>query len=215
METLEAPVTTIVEDGMIINPETGEVVGAVIPADLAGADHMTEDLALWAVRKYARIDARRQAAKQVQAEALRKLEEAEKEAFRRLMQDPDYVEAKRTLGNCDAILARCEKSEAYMDLAWKENLGRYASGQLSGKERTWRTPFGCVSLKKVPAKLKVDDEPLVIQEAMLRWPDAVKREFQISKVSKADIEELIKHPEAATALGFEVIPETEKVDVKA
>lgn len=214
METgAKAPETITTQEGLILDVDTGEVLGVQSPEGIDGG--MDEGLAFWALKKIGRLESGKAVAVDALHEASEMIRLKQAEALDALARDPEYVQAQAIVANCDAIIVRADKGLKWMSDAWLERLGAYAAGRLTGSARTWATPFGSVSLHRQPAKLRVgSDEDLAIRSAERLYPKTVKKTFQVSGLTKAERAALLDNPLTAEELGLEVVPSWDKASIQ-
>lgn len=182
--TAAAPVATIVLDGVIVDAETGEVVGLEKP-EFTVTD---ESSAEW---------------------VLERIMEAELDAYRegmKLRALSENVQIKINRANARAEWLRARFATELEEFARKKVEG--------SKSKTWSSPFGKLSFRTVKGGLRVLDKDLALAVAKSRgYTEAIKvtEEFQISKLSDMDRAYL---EESCDGQAFIVKPDEEKFDIK-
>ena len=95
-----------------------------------------------------------------------------------------------------------------------DNMPRDKAGNI--KTKTWRCPYGTISIRSVAPKVAVIDEGKAIEWAERSCPAAVKikRSILISEVPAEIKAKMLAKPEAAEQVGFRVVPGEEVVHIK-
>lgn len=192
-ETLQS--NTEVIDGFIVDTETGEVLGFVEqPTEFLVTD---EDSCNWVLKKMLKVEA----------------------DIMSIDNSADVLAADAVLRNATALRRVKEKRLEYLHKRFDAELGEYARGQLQGKkERTFKTIFGAIALRFVKGGLRVADKTLALRWATTAAPDAIKvtEEFQISQLSAAQKEEIVKRLNAEAdpnLAAFKIEPDRETIAV--
>jgi len=179
-----AELTTTVIDGVVIDAETGEVLGLEKPefqvTDQASAEWVLERI------MEAELDAHRQSMK------LKALTENVQAAINRANSRAEWLKAR--------FATELE------EFARKEVEG--------AKSKTWASPFGKLSFRTVKGGLRVlDKEAALVIAQQNGFTNAIKvtEEFQISKLTDAQREMLEAR---ADGHAFIVKPDEEKFDIK-
>lgn len=180
----------IIIDNLKCDPETGEVLGVVLPRE----DFVIDDVssARWVLDKIGRSES----------------------AIKALDSEPDVLWANAILENARKLKKKAEDRLAYLHHRFDEELGRFARTQLDSKGKTWCTPVGSVSFRTVKGGLRVVDKDKALVWAKQNTPDAIKtsEEFQISKLT--GIGRALAESDAASASSaFEIKPDAEVVKV--
>lgn len=187
-------------DGYLVDEETGEVVGVVTPPEFV-ID--SQSAAEWVMNKM--LEAESQVAAFDKTDAV--------------------IHAKAVLANAEAMKKPLQRRVEWLHKRFDNELGEFAKTRLTKTCKTWRCLFGTVSLRKVPARLALKDEGLAIRMAedfkLYAAGLRVTKEFLISQITPADHAELVTglighewSAEDQTRKAFEIVPATEKVDVK-
>jgi|GEM_PF-4282910 len=208
--------TETTEEGLVVDLDTGEVVGAAVPLEVACSGVMDDGLAAWVLKKYGRLHAGLKIAVDAAIVAQEALDRMEREALAALKSNPDYVQALAVVANCERIETRTRKGLDWLDGAYLKDLANFAASKLTGDGRTWATPWGSVALKRQPAKLEVADEAQVLKYARRVFPSALKvtETFQVSKLPNAVKRNLLENPKAAEDVGFRVVEAFDKPTIQ-
>ena len=181
---IAAEIATVVIDGVIVDAETGEVVGLAQPefqvTDQASAE--------WVLEKImdAELDAAREQMK------LRALSE--------------NIQSKINRSNARAEWLRARFATELEVFARKELDG--------AKTKTWSSPFGKLALRTTKGGLRVLDKDLALAVAKSKgYTEAIKvsEEFQISKLDDAHRADLEANPDGQA---FILKPDEEKFEIK-
>jgi hypothetical protein len=171
-------------DNLVVDPETGEVLGNAI----SDAGEISSQTALEAIlEKLADVEGRL-TAQQLRHQAI--------------------------LENCRKLEVRTASYLAYLKAQYEPHIEAYAKNRLEGqKSKTLTTPYGSVSFRTVRGGLKVVDPSIALDYAQLNgFTNAIKvtESFQISKLDPAQ-RELI---EAKLPEGFEMVADKETMSIK-
>jgi len=190
METLTytdetiSPESTMVIDGMIVDIETGEVVGVDAPEEFRVKD---EDSFNWVMGKMLDADSR----------------------IASILTHPEVVKAKAILANAERITKDAQNRKTWFEKRFGAELAEYAKAQIEGgKSKTFKTVLGAISFRTKKGGLRVEDKEKALETAQVNgWTNAIKvtEEFQISKLDPAQKE----LAEAKLLPGFTVEPDTE------
>lgn len=222
---VEAARTEISEDGLVIDLDTGEIIGHQLPDEVkpyGGPGASAEDaekLAEYVLRRIQRHDARLASAIALSDSASRRIEEIQKEALAKLEESAEMIELRAIERNADDLANRASNAAQYFRGAYEAFFRVFAQSQLAGrKERTWRCPFGQISLRKRPEKLVVADEAAAPEQLRkLGYGAAIKQSVQVSKLdaaAKVKLIELIDKGDAKVS-GFSVERPDDAVEVKS
>jgi len=131
------------------------------------------------------------------------------------------IRAKAVLENAESMKKDAQRRLDGLTYRFQDEIGEYAKTQLKGSSKTFKTLYGSVSFTTRGESLKVKDQTAAIAWAMTYLPDAIKvtREFQISKMPpelKADALKIIKsdRPLSSYLEAFDRSPATEKIEIK-
>lgn len=112
-----------------------------------------------------------------------------------------------------AMIADAEREVDRLDYIYRELAERVARAKLTGKSKTWKTPFGSASFRTLPAKLEIVNEDAV-KEAIVAGdiPDTVQRvKIEISRTALA---EYVDANPGVLPPGCEIRPAVEKFYLK-
>lgn len=181
------PITTIEQDGFLIDPETGEIVGVVTPKAEFQID--SSEAAEWVLEKWQGLEA-----------DLAAIDARE----------------KAILENMGAMKRNVQQRIKSLEFRFKDELAHYASQNLPKGKKTWSCPYGQVSFRTTGPKLGVANNELAIGWAKFECPAAVKvtESFLVSMVPDEQKEKFLASPTDAAVCGFDVIPGGESVTVK-
>ena len=198
-EAIAEPVSIIADepriiesDGLLLDADTGEVVGYVAQdggqiTDPEAKPTVDEGLVNWILRKMLGRKAKIQSAQIAMKDAGDSQEALIESYMRDCMQNPTYIANLQIIANCESIVARESKQLNGFEKWFAEPLARFATEALKGaRTRTWFCPFGSLALKAKPSKLVIVDEKAFIAWAEVNCPDAVKvvKSALISKLPK-------------------------------
>lgn len=207
--------TTTTDDGLIVNTETGEIVGVAEPEARPSDGTMSDSLVEWVLQKILTYDSRAAAAEATLDRAGATREAMIDAAMNLLREDAEFVRNEAVIANAKSMREEAEKKAEFFRARYSDDLGRYAAANLgTSKTRTLKTTFGAISLRTVPAKLTVSDEASFIEWASRECPEAVKRTPLISKVGAAFKDAMLANPEAAQKVGLAIEPESTTVTIK-
>jgi hypothetical protein len=210
-EEVILPSPNLIEvDGVIIDAETGEVISVGLPEGEAEPtkDEVPESFIHHLLRKLTRIDAKRALAAESQQSSQGVLDAITCKYVELMEADPDYQESKAYVDKSNALRARFEKAGISLRLFYEDLFKRFALANLEGKERTYRSVYGDISLRKVPSKIAVGENPDLEGIEKLE-PGAIKKSILVSKLPKA----LLESPALAEELGLQIIPADDSVTV--
>jgi hypothetical protein len=216
LDEMDAPETggrIVLEDGTILDAETGEIVGM---ADAPPATGMTERDAVWVLKRMLGLDARAASADAADAAATAECEAMTAAAMDALQQTPEWIAAEAVRRNAAAVRERAQKTRAYLEGLYAQPLAGVAARMALAGERSWATPYGTVSVRRKPARLEVaDPEAAMAWARECGWDAAVKTKttFLISGVPKAEKAALLDDPDAAAGAGLTVIPAADQVTI--
>jgi hypothetical protein len=171
-----------------VDPETGEVLGIAPPTETdAPFVPTTPEQVEWVLQRIARAEANMAA----------------------VDGHPDVIAARAILDNAADLRKRAEAKRTWLLNRFESDLKEFAKTALAGeKGQTWRSVYGSIALRTVPAKVQVVDSDKALAWAEDHAPDAVKysRSFLISKAGLTPADEL---PD-----GFTVAPASVSVTIK-
>jgi len=185
---------TIIQDGFIVDQETGEVLGlAEMPKpDFAVTD---EESFNWVMKRILTAEADIQAVKT----------------------NSEVIAARAIVANADAIEKQARKKLEWLHTRFTPEIGEYAKQFITDKCKTFKTVLGSVSFRKVPSKYIVTNEENAIALAEKMCPDAVKvkKSFLISQATPEFIEECFRGAiETGEMEAFDIVLESETVTIK-
>lgn len=179
---------TIAIDGMIVNAETGEIVGVDAPQEFRVQD---EDSFNWVMSKMLDCDSRIAA----------------------IATNSEVIRAKAILANAERLEKEARNRKTWLETRFGNELAAYAKAQIEGgKSKTFKTILGSVSFRLKKGGLRVADKEKALETAQMNgWTNAIKytEEFQISKLDPAQRE----LAESKMLPGFTVEPDTETFSI--
>ena len=129
---------------------------------------------------------------------------------------------KSVLENVERMVKRHKSKVAYMRTMYEKQAGKVVESLLprdkEGKLRTktYRSPWGSISLRETKPSVKVAQTGLAVQFAKLECPDAVKvtESVLVSMIPEGVKGRLMDDPALAEAMGFSVSEGGDSVTVK-
>lgn len=207
-----------IEDGLVIDATTGEIVSDELPDDLideAGkdGDHVSAAFIDYQLKRIQTADATCKTLGSLMAELK---EEREARVAAIAAEDPRCAVLNLRIANIEGQIKGAGARGQWLRDAYGVILQRFAAFVTSGgRSRTYKSKngYGSISLKSVPARVKIADPAAALVKAKeLGWP--VKEEFQISALPQDMESALLANPESASEFGLTVEPASEKVTVK-
>jgi len=205
----ESMATLITDDGLILDPATGEVICADLPegieppAQSEGArTGATLGFVEWVLSK---IHARHaiRAARARQANELRaQLQSWLEDAVKQFNNEPEVIAINARIASLDSQAARASRGAEFLESAYLGALGDFARSMLAGqKVRTWQSPsgYGAIALTKQQPGLEITDAQAALAFAKEHAPFAV-----VESVSKKEIKKGVLNLFAGT---LEIDPE--------
>jgi hypothetical protein len=180
---------TEIIDGMIVDIETGEVLGLAEKPEFTVKD---EDSANWVLGKMLALESDIVA----------------------IETSARVIEAKAILANAAAMKKDASKRLEWLHARFTAEIGEWARPQLEGKKtKTLKTLLGAISFRVKKGGLRVADKDKALDWAKSNTPNAIKvtEEFQISLLS--DIGRALAEADSGNG-AFEVIPDAESVTIK-
>ncbi|RYG37031.1 hypothetical protein EON81_07950 [bacterium] len=191
--------------GLLIDPETGEVVGTIeglpAPNEQILMDGQVDDI----LRRIGRAQSQRTS----------------------LDSDADLLWAKGILANHKALTKEADRKLDFLTQFYEPALKRYTIIKTAGqKSRTVKRVLGSLALRKVAGGLRVNDADAATQWALVHAPEAfkVERSFLIRNLSDEVRKGLItmlnddtleaEEIFASVRAAFLYQPEAEKLDIK-
>lgn len=176
---------TIIIDGMIVDADTGEVIG------LAKQEFKVQDEESfnWVMKKI--------------------LNEESKIAA--IDNSVEVKQAQAIIANAESMKKDAQRRLDWLLSRFSAEIGEYARPQLTKGSKSLKTIFGTVAFRTKKAALKVIDEEKAIAWARAMAPTAikVKESFLISELQGEQREKATQYIHA-----FKVEPETETVTIK-
>jgi hypothetical protein len=207
----------VLEDGLTVDTETGEVLDVAIPSDFlddTGLPLMTDGLCCWVMRKILRFDSEVIAAHNAVIEAAREIEVLTKRALEKLEATPEMIELRAIQTNAWKIHRQSENAGDYFRDRFRGLLASYARMRLQGtKAKSLKTPFGTIAITTFAPRLAIADEAKFIKWALKKCPEAVKQESRISKITKDLKEQLLTGDKSRLAAGLVINTPPEKVEI--
>ena len=117
--------------------------------------------------------------------------------------------------NMDSMIKAVQRDRDSLLYCFRNQLEDVARANLPKGSKTFTTPFGKVAFRSVPASVKVADPNEAYLWAIDNCKDAarIKREVLVSKITPDWEQKFLDDPTLATANGFEIVNEWEKVSV--
>jgi len=149
-------------DGLLVDPDTGEVVGVEKPQFHVTDAHTAE----WLMERLFNID----------------LDISKEEKRLKALMDNAQSKINDLKRRRNGLMFKYGPELEHYALTQAEN----------GKSKTWKCPFGTVSFRSVPSTYKLNDPAAGLAWAKENWPEAVKVEetFLPSLVSREVKEQL-------------------------
>lgn len=185
MAELSAESKYVVEDGILLDPETGEFVGFVAPdggqiTDPNAAPAVDEGFVKWVLRKMLARKSKIKAAeidKAAAEEANRAIYEA---MLDKMARDPEFIANTEIMGCCDKIVETESRALDFFSRRFESMLLHFAKTELGDKKaRTWSCSVGSLSVKKKGGKVIVEDHDKLLRWCEINCPDAVKVEKSV------------------------------------
>ena len=244
--TLDRPISTfdktIADDGFIIDPETGEVLGVVVPVEFESDTDNKEAVPPigfieWVLGKIHGKDAIAKAQGR-KAQALEdEVEQRAAAALEVFYQEPETVALMARIAALTKQANAASKAADWLQTAYAPTLGNFARLMTKGQRtRTWNSPsgFGGISLVSQPAKVTVTNDAAAIAFAE-EWAPETVRKFTTTELdakalkshilalyaeapadldAEATEERLAKESALYASRAFEYVPSFDKVTVK-
>jgi hypothetical protein len=171
------------ENGWVIDPTTGEVVGAYGWLE-NGAVETEQDL--WILQK-----------KMLEVDSLLVAERAQ---------------LKRIQEMCEKRIKALESRRSWIELKYGVTATDVARNLLPRNKKTYTSPYGEITFRSSKAKIKFTNQEAAVAWAKTYEPDAVKvaETVLVSKISQQSISDLLTYSEIRPA-GCEITPEQEVV----
>ncbi|MCW5936765.1 MAG: host-nuclease inhibitor Gam family protein [Fimbriimonadaceae bacterium] len=198
------PVLT--DDGLWIDPETGEVVGEAdgTPAEL---DEQGVEAAL---RRILRVRTRLRTAAVAREGAAAQCDDILQRAMDEARQSPEYLEAAALAAQAQRVAEKAAKANDWLTAAYLPMVAADARQRLKGKARSFDYLTGRVSFRTQPERWLVTDEP-----AACEW---LEKNGQAQAVKKAVAKSELAKIKDALAFddpdGIEYVPPSETVEIK-
>lgn len=174
--------------GLWVDIETGEVLDMAPPTETEGPFvPTTTEQVEWVLQRIARAEA----------------------SIAAVDGHPDVIAAHAILNNAADLRKRAERKRDWLLNRFEADLKEFAKAALANeKGQTWRSVYGSIALRTVPANVKVADKDKALAWAKENKPESVKVEesFLISKAGLKPTDEL---PD-----GFTVAPASVSVTIK-
>lgn len=208
------------EDGLLIDPTTGQIIGDQLPDDFAqeserrSSGDVSTTFVDYLLSRYQRTQAKSKTYGSL-ADAL--IEQRAERLAQIAREDPDIVVLDQRIESLTKQADQASKSSEWFRINDELVLKKFAQKILAGvKDRTWKSPsgYGSIALRSKPALVKVVDEAKAIETAeKMQWEGAVKRTLLVSSIPKDFKLCLIDSPESAESFGFTVVPEDDTVSI--
>lgn len=204
-------------DGLLIDIETGEIVGVVAPdgGELHDKPEQPaafaidcEEKANWVLGKILKRDAAIAAANLTLSETQGEIKAKQDAALAALEATPEMIELRAIEANCMRIGHKAEREKEGLIARFAYELKLYAQQRLEGaKARTLGLAFGSLSLRKTGGNLTIADPERFTSWALNeRRFDLVKATPLVSKIGGELEESLRTDPEVREHLGVQVEP---------
>lgn len=120
---------------------------------------------------------------------------------------------KRITEHLQAMISRCESSAAFFQSRYGDQLMDVAVANMKEGSKTWKTPYGSVGFRSMPAFVEVKDEGELIRFLEDRFEgDGV---VVSKRLSKTRVKELIKEGRLSRSDLAELVQPGDKAFVKA
>lgn len=171
------------ENGWVIDPTTGEVVGAYGWLD-NGAVETEQDL--WVLQK-----------KMLEVDSLLVAERAQ---------------LKRIQEMCEKRIKALESRRSWIELKYGVTATEVARELLPRNKKTYTSPYGEITFRSSKAKIKFSNQEAAVAWAKCYQPDAIKvaESVLVSKLSQQSVNDLITYA-GIRPDGCEITPEQEVV----
>lgn len=163
MASPELEQTNIIQDGYILNPDTGEILGlASTPkADFAVVDVPTAE---WVLEKM------------LQAQA----------AAEALESTPEVIFARAVLANIEKLKKPHLQKIDYLKKFFGDAIIEVAKNNLPKKGKTWQSAFGSVAFRKTGAKLDIGDEEKAAKWLAANYPESIRLVADLDQLTPDD-----------------------------
>ena len=180
---MEAQDELIRENGWVIDPTTGEVVGAYGWLD-NGAVETEQDL--WVLQK-----------KMLEVDSLLVAERAQ---------------LKRIQEMCEKRIKSLESRRSWIELKYGVTATDVARNLLPRNKKTYTSPYGEITFRNSKAKIKFTNQEAAVAWAKCYQPDAIKvaESVLVSKLTAQSVNDLIAYAQVRPD-GCEITPEQEVV----
>lgn len=171
------------ENGWVIDPTTGEVVGAYGWLD-NGAVETEQDL--WVLQK-----------KMLEVDSLLVAERAQ---------------LKRIQEMCEKRIKALESRRSWIELKYGVTATDVARRLLPRNKKTYTSPYGEITFRTSKAKIKFTNQEAAVAWAKTYQPEAIKvaESVLVSKLTQQSVDDLLTYSEIRPD-GCEITPETEVV----
>lgn len=206
VEVIKTPLT-IESDGLIIDVQTGEVLGMVesIPSET-----LTEDEVKLIRSRLTRRALRAHLANNALTAAEVAMKAIEDEAVFQARQSEEWRFQEKIAQNSRQIADKAQREHDGLLDRFREGIKAFLRKHLTGKSRTWESEFGKFGLRAKAARLAVVDEEKFVKKAIetgrTEW---LKLDPRISAVPK-DLA-----PEMLEAYGVQWVPATDELTESA
>lgn len=170
-------------DGLIIDTETGELVSGIETPE--GSD-IPESFILGLMRKLNRLESRAASAEASRLDANRIKQALVDEALAKIRATPEFMELEAVEFASIRLRERNQKAAEAIRTYFEDTFRTFATRELTGKERTWRSAFGNISLRKRPAEVVRPDAPdkTWFERLYSILPDAVKLSLALNPLKE-------------------------------
>jgi hypothetical protein len=216
------PIQPILQDGLWVDPETGEVVGVAEQPDIEEPLYekatkgrepgITEAFAEWILRKIRRHVARRRSATMQRQRAEADLRVLIDEAVNKALQTDQALELRMEIEQAEKIERRAGHAVTFFATFYRGQLQEFTLRKLGvSTKRTLDLLGGSISLRKGSSKLEVND-PTAAAKYLLRRKavDAVTYSVKTSAIPK----EILAQVEKGKVPGIRRVTGDERCEIK-
>jgi hypothetical protein len=215
-ETTEAMLTP---DGYLVDPSSGEIIRDTVPAELLDEGKLREDqnAVNWIMRRRLKAESELASATAIMSSAHAEIDALRFKALSDLELTPEMIELRAIERQTSSMASKACKKLSFLSTAYDEVLRSFALAALAGsKVRTFATPFGKIAFRKKPVKVAVKSETdAVAYLEKQKATDAIKKSVLLNGIPAEIRGRLISDPALAAKHGFDIVPESDDMDVKA
>ncbi len=221
-EPIVTPIEPILQDGLWVDPTTGEIVGVADGPDLGEplyekgakgkAPGITEAFAEWILRKVRHHLARKKAAVLQRTRAEEALKGLVDNAVSRALESADGLEIRMEIEQAAKIEKRAGNAVTFFACFYREQLQEFALRKLgTSTKRTLDLLGGSISLRKGSSKLVVNDATLAAKYLLRKKAvDAVTYSVKTSAIP----EKIVALIDKGKVPGIARVTEPDKCELK-